>query len=192
MMLNVSRSVGWRYGCRRVLWRHLDAVRYRFGFFARFEKVEWATVERLVFVCKGNVCRSAYCEAKAKNLGLNASSFGLDVGGESPADQTAVRAARARGVDLSVHRTRSAASVGFEDGDLLLVMESAHVDAIKNRSLAEGSQIALLGLWCNPTHPRIEDPYGLPVEHFDSCFDCIDDALTQISTIWGRARTDAA
>ena len=43
-------------------------------------------MKRLVFVCKGDFCRSAYAEGKVSALGFSAKSFGLEVTRELPAD----------------------------------------------------------------------------------------------------------
>ncbi len=39
--------------------------------------VDPATVRRLVFVCQGNICRSAFAEAAARRAGLRAASCPL-------------------------------------------------------------------------------------------------------------------
>jgi protein-tyrosine phosphatase len=177
-----SKSIAHRYGRKAGLLRHhLGVARYRLGLLSSLERVEWGSVHRLVFVCKGNICRSAYAEGKAKALGLPAASFGLSVRGESPANEVAIRAAAARGVDLSAHRTRSRDAVDVGTGDLLLAMELPQAKAIAGLGLPKDVQITLLGLWCEPPCPHIEDPYGLPPEYFSTCFGLIDDALNRMA-----------
>ena len=68
---------------------------------------------RVVFVCSGNTCRSAYAEAFARaeaarrGLAVEFSSAGTEAieGARSPDD--AVAAARERGIDLTGHRART-------------------------------------------------------------------------------------
>lgn len=180
--MGLSKSIAQRYGRKAGLLRyHLGMARYRLGLFLALERVDWSLVKRLVFVCKGNICRSAYGEGKSKVLGLPSVSFGLSVQGQSPANEMAIRAAAIRGVDLSAHRTRSMDGVDIASGDLLLAMEPAQVKQIAGNRLPAGTQITLLGLWCKPPCPHIEDPYGLLPEYFSTCFGLIDDALHRIA-----------
>src|SRR5207237_1259532 len=63
-----SQAIQARYG-RRAGWlryhmaRTLDSV----GAFAPLRRVAWNDVERLVFVCQGNICRSAYADARGRS-----------------------------------------------------------------------------------------------------------------------------
>jgi protein-tyrosine phosphatase len=50
-----------------------------------------------------------------------------------------------------------------------------------HRGVHSGVQISLLGLWCDPPRPHIEDPYGLSEEYFSTCFGFIDEALNRIA-----------
>jgi protein-tyrosine phosphatase len=178
----LSKSIGERYGRKAGFLRHhLHMTRYRLGLLSGFEKVDWRAVKRLVLVCKGNICRSAYAEKKAQALGMNAISFGLEVDGSPPANDVAVRVARLGGIDLSGHRARSAAGVQVRPEDLLLAMEPCHLKLIALRGFAAEAQLSLLGLWCRQPRPHIEDPCGLRPEYFATCFGFIDDALDRIS-----------
>lgn len=160
--------------------RHrLHLTLYRMGCLRSFEAVDWNRVRRLVFVCKGNICRSPYAEAKARAVGMSASSFGLQatVGGMPNAAATEI--ARHRGVDLSEHRARRSEQFPLIPGDLLMAMEPWHARALKHR-LCTDIQLTLVGLWCHPPRPHIEDPYGLSESYFESCFSVIDDAIARI------------
>jgi len=76
------------YGSRRGLLRHLKysllhLVGIRFG----TVKVVPATVERLVFVCKGNICRSALADCIVRQGSqIGSASFGLEAGSGVIAD----------------------------------------------------------------------------------------------------------
>lgn len=182
MTFEFSKEISARYGRKAGLLRHcLHMARYRFGLFHSLEQVRWEAVTRLVFVCKGNICRSAYAEWKAKSLHIKAASFGLEAKGNSPADEVAMRIATARGVDLTMHRASSLDAVSLGPGDLLLTMESWQVNIVERRAFAQGAQITLVGLWCKPVRPHIEDPSGLSPEYFSNCFSLIDDALNRLS-----------
>ena len=60
-------------------------------------------VHRLVFVCLGNINRSAFAGAEGKAQGLNVFSIGLATTTGAPAFETAVTTAQRFGIDLSSH-----------------------------------------------------------------------------------------
>lgn len=173
-----------QHGRKMGLVRHYSHLaRYLFGFYSSLKKVDWSCVSRLVFVCKGNICRSPYAEARARTMGLASSSFGLEAGAPGPADPSAVRAARVRGLDLSEHQTQRAREFPVARGDLLAAMEPWQAAVLQSRPILAGAQVTLVGLWCRPSQPHIEDPLGLSDEYFQTCFATIDDALANMSAL---------
>jgi protein-tyrosine phosphatase len=165
-------------------------VRHMLGSYSWLKRVEWNRVTRLVFVCKGNICRSPYAEARARAMGLPCSSFGLEAGLHAPANPSAIRAARARGLDLTGHRTQGANEFPIATGDLLTAMEPWHAAVLQTRPMPVGAQVTLLGLWCSPSRPHIEDPFGLSDEYFQTCFGTIDKAIAIMSALAGKAETN--
>lgn len=140
----------------------------------------------LLFICTGNICRSAFAEAYAREkwggLGLEISSLGLKavVDGRSPS--LAREVARAYGLDLEPHRGRQ-----FEDewallADGILVMNERQREMVIER-IGETRQrpIHLLSDFCpGPMKvPRIPDPYGADLWGYESCFAlvaaCVDE-----------------
>ena len=119
---------------------------------------------------------------KLRALNLNARSFGLEARQGLHANGTAVEIARARGVDLTGHRTSSQESATISYGDLIVVMESGQARAVQSVAANRGAQITLLGLWCNPPRPaHLQDPFGLSDTYFETCFDVIDDAVERMA-----------
>ena len=143
--------------------------------------IDWARVDRLVFVCKGNICRSAYAGARARAMGLRAVSAGLDAPDGDPANTDAIRFAAGRGLDLAGHRTTGITAQTQFPGDLLLCMEPAQ--AVRLRVVRPGAQIALLGSFARPPRPYLHDPYGLGADYWQTCLDVIDDALGRIEPL---------
>lgn len=176
-----------RYGRKQGLLRH-GAARLAglLGAWRPFANVELARVQRLVFVCQGNICRSAYAQARAEQLGLPSASFGLGAHSGVEADPHARAAALRRGTDLAAHRARTRADLQLTPADLVLAMEPAQL--LKLRELVPiGAQLSLLGLWSAEPRPHLEDPFGLSDAYFETCFGCIDDALQALAERW-RAR----
>ena len=96
-MKSINIWIKRNYGRRQGLLRHAGClVRRLLGFYRPFARVDWGRVERVVFVCQGNICRSPYAEARGREVGLPASSFGLGagVGGRRRAASTARQSAR--------------------------------------------------------------------------------------------------
>ena len=78
------------------------ATAFKFGWSAHWLQIKWEDVDRLVFVCTGNICRSAYAEYKARSLGMSATSFGIDV----PIYADRARAGQCDQHDTTATRTR--------------------------------------------------------------------------------------
>lgn len=83
-------------------------------------------MKNILVVCEGNICRSpmaqgllasALPQAAVRSAGLNALS-GM------PADETAVRLMRSRGIDIASHRAVQLTSQICVQAELVLVMEA--------------------------------------------------------------------
>ena len=154
-------------------------IKYRLGLYSQYNDIDWSKVSRIVFVCKGNICRSPYAERRAKQLGINATSIGLDTIEGSLANADAIANAFYRDINLEAHRARIYKSIEFSDSDLVICMEPWHVTRFKEVD-SGGCQIALLGLLCSHKKIIISDPYGKPDLFFEECFQVIDDALNNV------------
>ena len=179
---SIAQGLTFEFGGKKAALRYLwQTLRYRLGAFKDYQHPRWGEVERCVFVCAGNICRSAYADGFARKLGLRAASFGLTARDDDPANVAAARLALARGLNLDSHRAQSLSSFGLKPGDLLLAMEPGQARSLSLARLPEGVQVTLLGLWAHPPRPLIEDPYGLCDEYFSTCFNLMEDALRQIA-----------
>ena len=177
-----AERIAQRYGRKQGLYRHYKfLILYRLGRFQRFQETDWNRVRRLVFVCRGNICRSPYAERRARVLGIPAASFGLEADGCSPPDRTAVRISRQRGLELNGHHARPTSEFSPGPEDLLVGMEPWHGQRLLHLSIGSGAQVTLLGLWCRPPRPHIEDPYSLGERYYQTCFASMDDAIERIA-----------
>jgi protein-tyrosine phosphatase len=167
------------YGGRRGYLEHVRArALYALGAYRGARDIEWAAVKRLVFVCKGNICRSPYASARARLLGAATASFGLHAAEGARADPAAWRTARSRAVDLSAHRSARRESCPIEDGDLLVVFEPEQLAEIRRQDRT--ARVTLLGIWAPPLRPHIQDPYGTSDRYFERCFSIIDTNVTEL------------
>jgi protein-tyrosine phosphatase len=142
--------------------------------------VDWDSIERLVFVCKGNICRSAYAEAVARSMGINAISCGIDTIEDAPANDYAAEMARRRGFDLGRHRTRPIMYLMLRRTDLLVAMEPWQARFLSTH-LRRPHQCTLLGSWSKPVSPYIHDPYRSSPAYFEKCFDYIEASVREIA-----------
>jgi protein-tyrosine phosphatase len=179
-----------RYGGKRAVMNTVVArLKYRFRSEA-MRSVEWSTVHRLVFICRGNVCRSPFAEAVAVREGLPAISFGLQTDQGTTVNSDASRIALALGVDMRAHRSRPLVDGSLRAGDLVLGMEPAHLDDSRIAADVAPVQIGLLGLLNGRRRtPYIHDPYGLSDVYFVRCFRFIEDTVEQIAKEWRRNAT---
>ena len=169
-----------RYGSRRgVVRTYWHKLLNLIGYYNKYYNVDWDSVDRLVFVCKGNICRSAYAEAVARSIGINAISCGISTIIDAPANPAAVEIAGKRKVDLKQHKTTPIMYLVLRKTDLLVAMEPWQADYL-NRNLKRSHYITLLGLWAFPLRPHVQDPYGLSAIYFNNCFEYIEKSVYEI------------
>ncbi len=143
-------------------------------------KPEPGEVRRLVFVCHGNICRSAYAHVLAKRAGANAASFGLSTATGNPAHPPVVKLAARRGINMTAHRSIDIDDFAAQPGDLLLAMETRHL-----RKLAAEPSVAhlprmLLGSFATPPVPHLHDPYDENEAYLPMCLTRIERAVAAL------------
>jgi protein-tyrosine phosphatase len=134
-------------------------------------------VNRLVFVCLGNINRSAFAEQVARSLGANTCSIGLSTTTGAPAFHKAIQTAPQFGLDLLQHRATDLNDYDFHENDLLLVMEIRHANKLVTAGIPPAS-IALLGHWGTPHRIHLHDPHVLSDAYFRTCFTLIHSAVS--------------
>jgi protein-tyrosine phosphatase len=172
-----------RYGGRRAYFQHCLARALSLaGAYRPLLDIDWYSVDRLVFICKGNICRSPYGEARARLLGLETASFGLEAADGAPADANAARNAQERGVDLSAHLSSRIERSRLREKDLVLLFEPQQIRAFRERCGADIRAISLAGLWARPERPYVSDPYGRSDLCFQECFSVIDGSVAALAS----------
>ena len=145
----------------------------------------------LLFVCMGNICRSPTAHgvllkmaAQAKpELKLHVDSAGThNYHPDSPPDTRSQAHAKARGYDLSPLRARQVTTADFAQFDLILAMDHANVDALKERCPPEHwHKIQLLTQWCKRNTAQIvPDPYYGGSQGFEHVLDLVEDACENL------------
>ncbi len=139
---------------------------------------------RILFVCYGNINRSALAEALLirlageRNLDLIPASAGFHPVAGRPADPTMVEVARAQGTDLSGSASCILDAAMLEEADLILVMELRHRERLAELAPQVLERVALLGsLAPENGDPEIPDPYGQTPDTYRHCYRRIHDAV---------------
>lgn len=168
------------YGSKRGVLEYYKArAGMLLGQFGPFSAIDFARVERLVFVCKGNICRSAYADAYGRRLGLTCDSAGIEASPGALANERVATLAATRDLDLSAHRTRRLNQQHYTAGDLLIGMEPWHLAPMIEA--ANGAQVTLLGLWQRPFRPYLHDPFSAPQAYLETCIDYIERSVQQLA-----------
>ena len=161
------------------------------GRYRRFRPVDGERIGRVVFVCKGNICRSPFAEHYARSIGLESDSFGLDASDGAGAAPDAQTAAAALDVDLSRHAASHISNYRPQPDDLLIGFEPWHAQTLDELLAGEaGARISLAGLWLRPRFPHIQDPYATSPAYFATCFRRIVAAVANLGHAVERSGTN--
>jgi protein-tyrosine phosphatase len=152
--------------------------------------------KRVLFVCMGNICRSATAEAVMKRF---AEEFDVDVDVDSagthgyhvgePADPRMRAAAEARGYEL----TSRGRQVTKEDLDpnrfeLVLAMDAQNYQVLQEMSAAPTIHIRMFSDYLDDNWPAdVPDPYYGEAEGFDEVLDMLEEGCPLIlQTLMGE------
>lgn len=146
----------------------------------------------ILFVCKGNICRSPFAEHLASDRWPNAifASAGLHVSNPMPAPDHAIQAAKQYGLELEIHRSQSISEAMIEKYDMIVAMEAWQYIEVKSRFPCHRHKIHLLASFGGngPKHERgyaaynIADPYGGQLGDFDRCFERISHCVSGLAS----------
>ncbi|MBK8163191.1 MAG: low molecular weight phosphatase family protein [Gammaproteobacteria bacterium] len=175
-----------RYGSQKGFVRtYWHRFLYLTGRYRDYQQIDWQSIDRLVFVCRGNICRSAYAEVVARSLGMEAISCGLDTREGLPANRDAIRMARQMGHHLEEHKTTPIMYLILRRSDLIVTMEPWHAEFLRQH-LIRKHYCTLLGLWSQPVLPHIQDPFGASDAYFQQCFTQIEQSVYEIAKLFKR------
>lgn len=131
----------------------------------------------VLFVCKGNICRSPFAEIYLRCLlpDLKVSSAGLLPAAGRLSPQTAIDAAASRGIDLSPHRSRVLTDEDMRVSDIIFVFDVDNFRALANFARLKPSpeKVFLLGSLATGEPLEIGDPYGRDLRTFEATYDRI-------------------
>lgn len=142
-----------------LLWYIRDTISCQVGLFRDYSQLE-TPPERLVFVCQGNICRSALAESVFKSHSdIDAISLGLNTHTGKGANPRLLKVVyETKNIDLSSHKTTSVEDYVPSAGDVFVCMEAGHIKAME--SLGYSGPFLLLGTFGGKKTFRINDPYS--------------------------------
>lgn len=143
-------------------------------------------MERWLFVCMGNICRSPTLEGvmreRIERLNLS-EALEVDSAGTGdwhvgkPPDSRTRAAARQRGYDLDPLRARQVSPGDFQAFDLILAADRANLTELQRRCPANMQHKLVLALSVLPEGPReIPDPYFGGSDGFETVLDLVEAA----------------
>ena len=129
---------------------------------ARRASLSAARASTVMFVCKGNVCRSPFAEQIARRDGRFArvTSAGYFPAEGRQAPGFAREVAREHGASLEDHRSRRLTASDVREADLILVFDSENLDRVVRDFPQARGKTHLLGAFSASDPLIIEDPWS--------------------------------
>jgi protein-tyrosine-phosphatase/predicted ATP-grasp superfamily ATP-dependent carboligase len=137
--------------------------------------------DRVLFVCKGNVCRSPFAHRLAQQVAppdLQIASGGYHPQPGRSCPPEAVRVADEMGIDLRTHRSRLLSAAMVDDADVILVFDDDNYRTLRHRYGWAMSKVHLLGSLGDRRPPVIPDPDGGSLADFRMTYEAIRQSIT--------------
>lgn len=146
-------------------------------------------MKSVLFVCLGNICRSAAAEGVFRKLAADAGradEFEVDSAGTSawhagsPPDERMQAAAERRGYRLD-SRARQIVPEDFQRFDLILTMDEENFSNVAGIDQGSRAQVARLCDFCAVAgHSEVPDPYFGGEQGFEQVLDILEDACSEL------------
>jgi protein-tyrosine-phosphatase len=135
----------------------------------------------LLFVCHGNLSRSAFAAALARRAAPDrvVSEAGCHPVGGRTSPAAAIEAARAWDVDLAAHRSRVLTAGDMDAGAAIFVFDARNLLHVLSRSPRAWRRVHLVASLAPHGPLSIPDPHGQPDAAFRDAFARIAEALSR-------------
>ncbi len=140
---------------QRLLARHHRKV------LARLDGENGLAIERILFVCYGNICRSPLAEIHARSLGpgLEVDSTGFHETVERTAPEWYQAVCSSLGIELSDSRSKCINAAQVERAQLIILADTDNLDEFKRRYPDAMHKTTMLGMFLPVPRATIDDPY---------------------------------
>jgi protein-tyrosine-phosphatase len=139
-----------------------------------------AQARQVLFVCKGNICRSPFAEAWARRLvgeGAEVSSAGYHPKRGRPCPAEGIDAAAEMGVDLGPHRSRIVDEGMVRAADVVFTFDQENRHTMLARFPFARDRTFWIGALAEEGTVEIRDPYGGTLDDFRGTYQAIRRAL---------------
>jgi len=146
-------------------------------------------MQRFLFVCLGNICRSptakAMFEHKLERAGIEAvtdSAGMIDYHVGAPPDPRSIEFARSWGIDISAQRARQVAAADFRRFDRIFAMDRSNLDALHAMAPGDGTARVELVMALAPDYglDEVPDPYYGSGQGFRQVIDMLESAADRL------------
>jgi protein-tyrosine-phosphatase len=148
-------------------------------------------VQKILFVCSGNQCRSPMAEGILKDMvardgrlrlaGIEVQSAGTLYFGGASATANAIKVMLDQGIDISQHRSQPITAELCEWADTILVMTKEHEDFILNWVKAEKAKVHLLTEYVGEKG-EVDDPVESTILGYRHCAALLKNLISSLCT----------
>ena len=181
-MLSLRKIVPVKKNVKRFIRNVHETIKYKI----KGNQFTRTHINHVVFVCKGNICRSAFAEFYLKskvNELIKVESCGIEVDKEMPSPHDAIQVSKEFNVDLKHHMSKDLRSCNLEDADIIACMEYFHVESVLGKFPNFKNKTVLLrqfSSWNNRILLNIDDPYEGGYQTYKKCFQIITNAIDRM------------
>ena len=148
-------------------------------------------MRKIMFVCTGNICRSAMAEkmlakrVKEENLDIEVYSCGVSAQSGDWPTFFSIEACKDYGVDLAKHRATNIIYSDIEEMDLVLCATESHKDIVLDWYPDLEGKVFTMKEYVNDTENGIDikDPWGYDSEVYRKCASEIESIIEKIVEI---------
>ena len=141
---------------------------------------------RVLFVCKGNICRSPFAQYYARAIlppAVEVYSCGYYPVEGRVCPQTALAAAKEMGIELAEHRSKIISQELLTQADLVLAFDESDYATLRNKYPSVRGKMYLLGIFAPRGGITIRDPYGGSIDDFRTVYRKITRALDSLKSL---------